>query len=145
MKEWQERQEQKVVTPQKELSEIPEDGYAIEILTESDEQREVVDTEEKISEHHPPAGRPEWDLLTMEQISSIEDLAVRTQILEYKIYIEKIKQDLIPDYATRDQFDLFKKEIQENLLDIDGRLNDLKESVSETIVETLCARVRRGV
>ena len=84
MKEWQERQEQKVVTPQKELSEIPEDGYAIEILTESDEQREVVDTEEKISEHHPPAGRPEWDLLTMEQISSIEDLAVRTQILEYK-------------------------------------------------------------
>jgi hypothetical protein len=130
MKERQERQEPQVVTPSEEPLEIPEGRFAIDVYAERKRERELAGNEGKVLEQYPPAGRPEWNLLTIEQVNDIEDPALRTKILEYKSYREKIKQEVTPDYATREQFDLFKKEVQ-------GGLSDLKESISATIVETL--------
>ena len=126
MRELKEKQEKIVITPEKELPEIPEGRYAIEVLTQSDEQGEVADTDEKITEHYPQAGRPEWDLLTVEQINNIEDPTLRTRILEHRSYREKIKQEMTPDYATKEQFDTFKTEIQGSLSEIVETLNKMK-------------------
>jgi len=131
-----ERAQRKVLEEKKEFQEESLEPHFSRVSYDSQQQKDVADIEEKTSGRFPPKGRPEWDLLTMEQINSIEDPQLRTTILEHRSYREKIKQEVTSDYATSEQFDGFKKEIQSNLLDIDGRLNDLKESISETIVET---------
>jgi len=77
--------------------------------------------------------RPDWDLLSIEQVNEIADPQIRQKILNYKTFWEQAKQEATPDYATKEQFDTFRTEIQENL---QGGLNELKETLSETIVET---------
>ena len=74
--------------------------------------------------------RPDWDILSIKQINEIADIQLRQEILDYKTFWEQAKQEVAPIYATREQLDNFKTEIQ-------GSLNNLKEGISETIVETL--------
>ena len=81
MKERQERQEQKVVTPEKELRETPEVYESPKVLYDSRLQKEVVDPKGKSIHKFPPVGRPEWDLLTTDQINNIKDPQTRTLIL----------------------------------------------------------------
>jgi len=100
MKELKEEQERTVVTPEEELRKTPEDDGSPRVLYDSKLQGEVVDSNEKIIGKYPPVGRPEWDLLTTDQINKIEDPKTRTLILDYRSYREKIKQEITPDYAT---------------------------------------------
>ena len=125
-----------VVKDESELPETPEDDGSPVVLYDSKLHGEVADPDGKNIGKYPPVGRPEWDLLTTDQINDIKDPQLRTLILEYRSYREKIKQEVTPEYATSEQFDNFKTELQNNLQDFDGRLNDLKESISDTIVET---------
>ncbi len=136
MKERQEEQVQQVAIQVSEPRVIPEDDGSPKVLYDSELHEESMEPKEKVIGRYPPVGRPEWDLLTVDQVNDIKDPALRTLILEYRSYREKIKQEMTPDYATKEQFDGFKSEIQENLMGLDGRLNELKESISETIVET---------
>ena len=125
-----------VPAPQTGFQEPLGEGSSTGYPGESEVQREVPSVEAKNNERFQIAPRPEWDLIPLDQINNIEDIVLRTQILEYRSNREKLKQELTPDYATSEQFDSFRSEIQENLQSFDGRLNSLKESISETIVET---------
>lgn len=69
--------------------------------------------------------RPEWDLLTLDQIGHIVDPVLRTRILNYKTEKSKIRQELRPEYATRGEIDLLRTDVSAKMGDIQETLNTL--------------------
>jgi hypothetical protein len=69
--------------------------------------------------------RPEWDLLTLDQIGHITDPVLRTRILNYKTEKNKLKQELKPEYATRGEIDLLRTDVSAKMGDIQETLNTL--------------------
>lgn len=108
-----------------------ENGYSFDDPKYSDQFRK--DEDDPNEDSKPPLlaqRRPDWDLLSVEQVNKIVDPQTRQRILDYKTFWEQAKSEVNPDYATREQFDSFKTDMQE-------RLSNLEESLSDTIVETL--------
>lgn len=72
-------------------------------------------------------GRPEWDLLTAEQIDRIPDPGLKMMILNYKTDREKLRQTLKPEYATRGEIDLFRGEVSTRMSGVEEKINRLLE------------------
>ena len=118
----------------KSNSEEKESGYSFDD-PEYSERFSGLEDDPKEDSRQPLSAqrRPDWDLLSIEQVNEIADPQMRQKILNYKTFWEQAKSEATPDYATKEQFDTFRTEIQENL---QGGLKELKETLSETIVET---------
>lgn len=83
-------------------------------------------TEEKPNVISPIIRRPDWDLLSIEQINQIGDSELKMNILNYKTEVAKIKQELKPEFATRGEIDQLR-------VDIGTQIQGMAKQMSEQI------------
>jgi len=76
--------------------------------------------------------RPDWDMLSIEQVNSIGDLKTRAEILNYKTEIEKLKQEIAPEFATRGEIDQLRVDIGTQVGEINETLNKLLSKFEKT-------------
>lgn len=85
----------------------------------------------------PPSvyRRPDWDVLSTEQINSIPDPKLKMDIMNYKTEISKLKQELKPEFATRGEIDLLRTEISTQVGGIEEKINQLLKMKTPINVE----------
>jgi hypothetical protein len=113
----------------KEGTPSPAPSPAQESLGE--EEGETVPPAVPIEEVRDFQRHAEWDLLTLDQIGHIVDPSLRARILNYKTEINKVKQELKPEYATRGEIDLLRNEVSGRMGDIQETLNTLLSKLDD--------------
>lgn len=74
--------------------------------------------------------RPDWDLLSNDQINRIANPELRMNILNYKTEIDRIKQEIKPEYATRGEIDQLRT-------DMGTRINEVATTIGDKFSEVM--------
>ena len=80
---------EKMERDKKAGEEVEKKNEAKEDLPDSDDKANQTPEEKEESKDSPPEGRAEWAVMTTAQINLIEDPILKTQILEYRTYLER--------------------------------------------------------
>ena len=96
-----------------------------------DETGKVMSEEKGVPQPRSITRRPDWDVLTVEQVERLGDPKLKMEILNYKTEIDKLRQELKPEYATRGEIDLLRTEVVSRFGGVEEKINTLLSKFDE--------------
>jgi len=97
-----------------------------------DETGEIMGEKKEPPQPQSITRRSDWDALTVEQVEKLGDPKLKMEILNYKTEIDKLRQTLKPEYATRGEIDLLRTEVVSRFGGVEEKINTLLSKFDES-------------